>query len=50
MGIFKRIFGAAEREVKNVAFQQRAILKADKIAKGQKVLPPKHPSEEKHFR
>ncbi|KAH7697231.1 Uncharacterized protein family UPF0240, partial [Aphelenchoides avenae] len=50
MGIFKRIFGAAEREAKNVTFQQRAVLKADKISKGEKILPPKYPTEEKHFK
>lgn len=52
MGILKymkKIIGVAWREVDNTTFQQRAIKKADKIAHGEKVIAPKHPTDQRIF-
>uniref|UniRef100_A0A915DXQ7 Uncharacterized protein n=1 Tax=Ditylenchus dipsaci TaxID=166011 RepID=A0A915DXQ7_9BILA len=46
----KRIFGFFRRKVDDVSFQHRALQKVEKIEKGEKVLPPKHPTDEKAFR
>lgn len=45
--LMKRVLGATWREVKNFTFEERAIKKAARIASGEKVAPPRHPTEEK---
>ncbi|KAI1710164.1 hypothetical protein DdX_10839 [Ditylenchus destructor] len=45
----KGVVGSIFRATKNTGFSERAIRKAEKIEKGQKVVPPKYPTTEKAF-
>ncbi|KAI1711046.1 hypothetical protein Ddc_13091 [Ditylenchus destructor] len=45
----KGVVGNMWRTTKKTGFSERAIRKAEKIEKGQKVVPPKYPTTEKAF-
>lgn len=45
----KRIFNAIGKRTKDANFQQKAIKKMEDIEKGEKILAPKLPTEEKRF-
>lgn len=45
----KKLYGVVWREVDNTTFQYRALKKADKIALGEKILAPKHPTDQRVF-
>jgi hypothetical protein len=49
MGWIKRIANAATKDWKNANAQWKDVVKIQKIQEGEKVLPPKHPSELKAF-
>jgi hypothetical protein len=44
----KKIFGALKRYVVNSDYQNAALKQYDRLTKGEKVLPPRYPSEIKH--
>jgi hypothetical protein len=50
MSFIKKLFKPLTKESEQMVHQARAILKQDKIEHGEKVLPPKHPTDEKHFK
>ncbi|KAE9421838.1 hypothetical protein Angca_005563 [Angiostrongylus cantonensis] len=45
----KRIFNAIGKRTKDAKFQQKAIKKMEDIEKGEKIMAPKLPTEEKRF-
>ncbi|MFH4975446.1 hypothetical protein AB6A40_002155 [Gnathostoma spinigerum] len=48
--MLKRIYGALVRSLKNSNYQKRALKKFEDLEAGKvKILPPKYPSEIKHF-
>ncbi|CAJ0602200.1 unnamed protein product [Cylicocyclus nassatus] len=49
-GMIKRILNVIGKRTKDAHYQQKAIKKADDISKGEKILAPKVPTEEKRFR
>lgn len=50
MGIIKNIFKPVVKDAEHMVYQTKALLKQDKISKGEKVLAPKHPTDEAHFK
>lgn len=50
MGIIKKIFKPFTKETEQFVYQARALIKQDKISRGEKVLAPKHPTDEVHFK
>lgn len=42
MGLLKKIFGSMRRSVQDPNFQWKAVLKAEQIAAGEKVLAPEY--------
>lgn len=50
MGIIKKLFRPLFKETEQTIYQAKALFKHDKIEKGEKVLAPKHPTDEKHFK
>jgi hypothetical protein len=50
MGIIKKIIRPIFKEAETTITQTRALLKQDKISHGEKILAPKHPTDETHFK
>ena len=49
MGVIKKLLSPFFKDADIAIKQAKAIIKADKISRGEKILPPKHPTDEKHF-
>ncbi|KIH43924.1 hypothetical protein ANCDUO_26063 [Ancylostoma duodenale] len=47
--MIKRILNAVGKKTKDANFQQKAVKKMEEIEKGEKILAPKVPTEEKRF-
>ncbi|KAI6234816.1 hypothetical protein M3Y99_00753900 [Aphelenchoides fujianensis] len=50
MGIIKKLLEPLVGDQAAAINQAKALIKADKISRGEKVPAPKHPTDEKHFR
>lgn len=50
MGIIKKLLRPLTKESEQMIVQAKAIMKQDKIEHGEKVLPPKYPTDEKYFK
>lgn len=48
--MIKRILNAVGKRTKDAHFQQKAVKKMEEIEKGEKILAPKVPTEEKRFK